>query len=75
MCRNSNEPYFYKYANLMNRINNNRYEIECEKSLYAVNIIDLLDEVTATSKDKDEILYSILKGYGVNPKKIIREKR
>jgi predicted XRE-type DNA-binding protein len=46
-----NEPHFYKYANLMNRMNNNIYEVECDKSFKKVDILELIDDILIVDHD------------------------
>ncbi len=44
-CRNQPSPHFYRYEDLQRRLENNRLEIECEKSYEKVAVQALIDEV------------------------------
>ncbi len=45
ICKDNNEPYFYKFANLMRRKERGKHVVECEVSYDDVNVTGLLDAV------------------------------
>jgi len=46
VCKDNQEPYFFKYENLRNRVEHGKYDDECDKSFQKVNILELIDDVT-----------------------------
>jgi hypothetical protein len=51
VCKNSQEPHFYDFEKLRQRIANNKQNIECEKPPYnEVNILSLIDDTIGREK-------------------------
>jgi len=51
MCKNSQEPHFYDFEKLRQRIANNKQNIECEKPPYhEVNVWSLIDDTIGREK-------------------------
>ena len=44
-CKESQEAYFYEYKRLQRRMEDNRQEVECDKSYLMVNVRSLIDDV------------------------------
>jgi small GTP-binding protein len=44
-CKGSQNPHFYKFANLKRRRKNHKYTIECDISYQDVNILNLIDYI------------------------------
>ena len=44
-CKNSHEPYFYKYESLQRRIRDKQQQVECDVSYQMVNVNRLIDDV------------------------------
>jgi internalin A len=44
-CKGSATPYFYRLADLYRRLDNQRYQTECEQSYESVEVRSLIDEV------------------------------
>jgi Leucine-rich repeat (LRR) protein/GTPase SAR1 family protein len=44
-CKDTEKPHTYIYESLLRRLENNRFEVECEKSYLPVNIRRIIDEV------------------------------
>jgi internalin A len=44
-CKDDEKPHTYIYESLLRRLENNRFEVECENSYLLVNIRRMLDEV------------------------------
>ncbi|MBD2451624.1 leucine-rich repeat domain-containing protein [Nostoc sp. FACHB-152] len=55
-CKDNQEPHFYKFENLRQRVVNQKYQIECDNLPYEkVNILSLIDDVmhrTELGQDK-----------------------
>ena len=51
VCKNSQEPHFYDFEKLRQRIANNKPNIECEKPPYnEVNVLSLIDDTIGREK-------------------------
>jgi Leucine-rich repeat (LRR) protein len=51
VCKNSQEPHFYAFEKLRQRIANNKQNIECEKPPYnEVNVLSLIDDTIGREK-------------------------
>ncbi|BAY21653.1 Miro domain protein [Calothrix sp. NIES-2100] len=50
VCKNQQEPHFYKFENLRNRIANQKYDVECDISYKKVNVLGLIDDVMDRSQ-------------------------
>jgi Leucine-rich repeat (LRR) protein/GTPase SAR1 family protein len=51
VCKNSQEPHFYDFEKLRERMANNKQNIECEKPPYnEVNILSLIDDTIGREK-------------------------
>ncbi|MCF3603532.1 COR domain-containing protein [Planktothrix agardhii] len=51
VCKNSQEPHFYDFEKLRQRIANNKQNIECEKPPYhEVNVLSLIDDTIGREK-------------------------
>jgi small GTP-binding protein len=50
-CKNTEKPHTYSYGLLLRRLENNRFEIECENSFLPVNIRRMIDEVIEPIED------------------------
>jgi len=53
-CKDNQEPYFFKYENLRNRVEHGKYDDECDKSFQKVNILELIDDVTDENPLKNQ---------------------
>ncbi len=55
VCKNNQEPYFYQFENLRNRIAHKIYDVQCEKSYEQVNVSglinDVMDRIQLTKKE------------------------
>ncbi|MGK7931113.1 MAG: COR domain-containing protein [Microcystaceae cyanobacterium] len=50
-CKNTDNPTFYNYRKLRERIDHNRQEIECDKPPYnTVNVLSLIDDIIGNGK-------------------------
>jgi len=49
-CKGSVNPWFFRYKDLMRRLDNEKYDIECEKHYEMVNVSGLIDEVLITGE-------------------------
>lgn len=54
-CKESKNPYPYKYSDLKRRIEKGRREVECGKSYEMVNVRQLIDDVLNENMPKDEM--------------------
>ncbi|UKO99865.1 COR domain-containing protein [Nostoc sp. UHCC 0870] len=45
VCKNQQNPHFYKFDNLRNRIAKQKYDVECDISFEKVNVLQLIDDV------------------------------
>ncbi|NEP88726.1 MAG: GTPase [Okeania sp. SIO2C2] len=53
-CKNNQNPYFYNFTELKERISNQKYTIECGKPPYhQVNILRLIDDVIEKDRSRD----------------------
>ncbi|NJN63246.1 MAG: hypothetical protein HC795_18555, partial [Coleofasciculaceae cyanobacterium RL_1_1] len=54
-CKNSPKPHTYTWENLRRRLQNKRYEVECELSYVNVNVRSLLDDIAVPQLiDRDD---------------------
>ncbi|HYX18547.1 MAG TPA: COR domain-containing protein [Nostoc sp.] len=44
-CKDNQKPHFYKLENLRNRLDHQRYDIECDISFKKANVLSLIDDV------------------------------
>ncbi|OUL26450.1 GTPase [Nostoc sp. RF31YmG] len=49
-CKNQQQPHFYKFENLRNRIANQKYDVECDRSYEKVNVLGLIDDIMDRSQ-------------------------
>lgn len=58
VCQNQQNPHFYKFDNLRNRIAKHKYDVECDISFEKVNVLNLIDDVMDTNqlnREEEEI--------------------
>lgn len=72
-CKKSEEPHFYKYSNLIKRLENGKNTVECYNSFEDVSVYGLIGDVEVTEKEKEDILKSVLREFGVDSKNLKRE--
>jgi Leucine-rich repeat (LRR) protein len=56
-CNNSQTPHFYRLADLNRRLDNKRYQVECEQSYEFVDIHSLIDEVITSYPNQNSSSY------------------
>jgi Leucine-rich repeat (LRR) protein/GTPase SAR1 family protein len=64
ICKDSQEPHFYKLENLRNRLAKQKYDVECEISYEKANVLSLIDDVI--DRDKERLFLEQL-GFEANP--------
>ncbi|MEH2450224.1 leucine-rich repeat protein [Nostoc sp.] len=52
ICKDSQEPHFYKLENLRNRLAKQKYDVECDISFEKVNVLSLIDDVIDGGKER-----------------------
>ena len=60
VCKDSQNPYFYKFEQLRKLVSNNIADTRCDESLLTVNVLSLIDDIIGrekflkSEKDRDE---------------------
>ena len=54
-CKYSQNPHFYTYDNLRNRIAKKRYKVECDLSFEMVSVLELIDDIGLKEEQRDVI--------------------
>lgn len=57
-CKGNPDPHFYTFENLRRRLDNFRYEVECEKSYVMVNVRGLMDDFPDYSRPGERERFS-----------------
>ncbi|MBW4472224.1 MAG: leucine-rich repeat domain-containing protein [Stenomitos rutilans HA7619-LM2] len=55
-CKDSQTPHFYRLEDLNRRLDNKRYQVECEQSYKSVEVRSLIDEVITRNSDDNKPL-------------------
>ncbi|MEH2270728.1 MAG: COR domain-containing protein, partial [Nostoc sp.] len=52
ICKESQDPHFYKLENLRNRFTKQKYDVECDISYEKANVLSLIDDVIDRGKER-----------------------
>jgi energy-coupling factor transporter ATP-binding protein EcfA2 len=64
VCRNQQEPYFYRFESLKRRIADKQYQVECDVSYERVDVLSLIDDVIDRNRKH---LFREEKGFSHHP--------